>query len=264
LRVLAKIDGKEAPVLASNVERDWQIRHLDGALATVCSSDAYDALIMHPLDELLGGGQLENAPRVCRSLRASGAPPLVLFFAVETSALKAVVQLARFLRFEVATVWPDGHVDGLRGAVQAAASSRLAMRIVDDVIRTRSTAILDPRLVTVMTDLFRKPRNYASADRAIALHNLTVTRINGMLARVGLRSFEHQRRAARTALAYELIGRCGLSVQLAARRLGCGSVDTLSRDVRKVVRATPTEFAKSVNEAAAAQMVMAYLTSAGE
>jgi hypothetical protein len=263
LRVLIRLGESESHLVRTQADKDWHVRCLEaGDFGSACSSDAYDALVVHPLDPIVGAGQGVSATRTYRTLQALGTPPLVFVFSVaHHGVLSTVIRLARHIPFEVATIWPDGRMEGLREAVRNAAAGRLAMRVVHAALLSRNTGILDPRLVTVMTDLFRRPRSYAMVDHAIALHNLTVTRINGMLSRAGLRSFEYQRRAARASLAYELIGRCGFSVCHAAKRVGCGSVDTLTRDVRKVAQLTPTEFAHGVESAEAAAALLAYMDS---
>ena len=263
LRVLVRLGEIESHLVRAQADKDWHVRCLDaGEFGAACSSDAYDALVVHPFDPIVGAGQGVTAKRTYRTLQASGTPPLVFVFSVaQHEVLSTVIRLARHIPFEVATMWPDGRMEGLREAVRSAAAGRLAMRVVHEALLARNTGILDPRLVTVMTDLFRRPRSYAMVDHAIALHNLTVTRINGMLSRAGLRSFEYQRRAARASLAYELIGRCGFSVSHAAKRVGCGSVDTLTRDVRKVAQLTPTEFARDVESAEATAALLAYMDS---
>jgi len=263
LRVLVRLADNECRLVRAQAEKGWHIRVLmEGEFSNACSSDSYDALLVHPCDRIVGAGLGESASRVYRSLQALGTPPLVFVFAVDQhEVLETVVRLARRIPFEVATVWRDGRIEGLRSAVQSAAASRTSMQVVYETLRSRSAGLLDPRLVSVLSDLFRRPRSYARVDRAIALHNLTVTSINAMLSRAGLRSFEYQRRAARAALAFELMGRCGFSVSHTAKRVGCGSVDTLTRDVRKVSGLTPTEFARTVEPIEAFLILNSYINS---
>ena len=149
----------------------------------------------------------------------------------------------RQLPFETVFVWPNGEhciawMEHVQRAVLTRASSRVAMSVLS------SADLLDNRLKWFVSDLFRRPEAYRSSDHVMkSLQvDLTIQRVDRLLASGGLVSFEKLRRVARVTRAYEMLGRWGWTVAQVVRRLGYGSDDAVTSDVRKVAGVTPGEW----------------------
>jgi hypothetical protein len=89
--------------------------------------------------------------------------------------------------------------------------------------------------------LFHRPSAFRRAGKALADLGVSRALMNAELRRAGLASFHVLRRIARVAHAYQLIGAFGAGLKEVVRRVGAGSVDSLSREAKLVTTLPPAQ-----------------------
>jgi methylphosphotriester-DNA--protein-cysteine methyltransferase len=103
----------------------------------------------------------------------------------------------------------------------------------------RNTHLADERVEWLMRDLFERPERYSRLEHVLHVLRLTTNAANKLLHKSGFCSLENLRTAARVTNAYGLLSRPGLTIRQIAKRVGCGSADSLTRAVRLLTGLTP-------------------------
>ena len=216
---------------------------------------AIDALVFDATSLLASGADEDRITAFFGSLRQALSPPLVMLACLTHDARKnrmltdGIVALARRLvPFELVLAWPDGEAIDWREPVERAVLTRLSARVIVELLT--AAPALDERIRWLLCDLFRRPEHYRSADhvmRALEVA-LTIQRVDKLLSQAGLASFEKLRRVARVARSHEMLWKCGWTVAKVVRRLGYGSDDTLSADIKRVAGVTPGDWRRQFRD----------------
>ena len=163
--------------------------------------------------------------------------PVILACSTTSESHDILRALSALTRVEV---WHYQDADArvaLMASVRSASAASLSMAAWH-AIRLHATNDLDDRIAAISRALFRLPCGF-SRTLDVANFGLSVTWYNALLRKRGLQPFSVLRRTARVLHAWSLHAQAGASVLETACASGCGSVDTLSREVRLLAGVTP-------------------------
>lgn len=174
--------------------------------------------------------------------------PLVLVCDGSVHHFRLAVLLARHRSVEVAIRRDDGSVEGLEEAISTAASSSFGMQVAHRLLGA-IPAKARSDILPIVEHLFLRPADFTESHATTRLGQVSVAVLNRRLRASGLLPFHILRRAARVALADRLATEYGLPMKQIVVRTGCGSIDTLEREVRRMTKISLKVLMRSTSEA---------------
>jgi hypothetical protein len=165
--------------------------------------------------------------------------PLVVLCDESLVALRLAFSLAPRPSSELAVIRADGSLDGVAEAIQSAAATLAGMRVFARLVSARPMIERSPRRRMIQHVLLH-PQHFSDQGLGVRGDHLSTTVANAELRRLSVQSLRVLRRVARATTAVQLARAHGLALKQIAVRVGCGSEDTLQRDIQRVAGASLT------------------------
>jgi hypothetical protein len=209
-----------------------------GQLQHEAHSGQFDVVVLDPLDQALRNTCTGTTASTFVCLHRALCLPVVLFTPLTTEALDAVVGIAHHCRLSVMYRVSNDRVDGAAAVIERASAARLGVRVLY-AMEHRARGRLSNQVAVTVEHLFHEPSAFQRVDQALVDHGITRAIMKADLERAGLQPLHVLRRVARVAHAYHLVAEFDASLKDVARRVGAGSVDSLSRETKRLTKLTP-------------------------
>jgi hypothetical protein len=144
---------------------------------------------------------------------------------------------------------------GVGDAVEKAAATRVSTQVLARLHHV-FPRLQASHVLPVVERLFLNPALFENESAALIREQISAAALNSHLSGLGLQSLRALRRAARGAAAFQLIRRHRILVKQVAIRTGCGSVDTLERDVARLTQLSPTDLADRISDGALLDLIV--------
>ena len=257
LRLIAGLVPKTLRILEKAASPSWTItfREPGQQFQRLASSGAFDVALLD-----VSQAACEYPQRLeswIDSLVLDEIPVVLVGDASRRTIDSIIAQCRRHDCLQYAVLLPGDRFDQLAPAIEAAISSVLGQRVFNEVLRGKERKLSDAS-AHVLRTLYRSPSSCRTSSSVISLAGKTVTAINMELRQVGLGSYRVHRRAAHVTHAYSLSHRRGITVSQLARTAGCGSVDTLARDVKAITGLSVRAMVTNLSKDELIQVVAAY------
>ena len=249
LRLLCHLRPSTLTAIRKAAEPSWFLEVADGPrhLRQLAIGGSYDAIIISLMGNDLPSGRAVTESDQSVSAVASLPAAIVIVVDESITSMRSAIDLARTCFVELVVLRNGAFLEGLSEAVRRAARSRVALRAASD-IKGYAKPPLEPQLALLLDDLFRYPSRFSIARGTEMRHGISVALLNEKLRRAGLASFKVLRRCARIAEAYQLLTRLRLPLREVAERVGCGSAESLQREVHIRVGVSVGDMVRDIHE----------------
>jgi hypothetical protein len=170
--------------------------------------------------------------------------PIILLIDDSADGFRLGLEIGRTRQVELAILHGHGEIEGLDDAIERTSVLRLAALFMASLEERLLVSLRGSRAQVVIERVFSDtayPNKSAHADFAVAT-------LNAYLRAVGLPTVRILRRVARVAIAVKL-RRQGVLLKQIPTHVGCGSIDTLAREVRRLTGQSLGRLAASTDEA---------------
>jgi hypothetical protein len=239
-QILSRLHPQSAAVLSRELKPRWMVCNTSDTMELQRATQVaeYDAVVLDPLDPELSD-HVDPASVACfRSVYRAVCLPVVFLSPASYAAFEAVVRFARYAPVGVMLRLDGDRVDGALPAIEHAAATTIAIRVLHAL-----QLLIDERLSSTgnyaVQQLFAEPRTFGREEKALVSLGTSCDTVNADLKRAGLAQFHVLRRVARAAHAYQLVAEFGVCLKDVVRRVGAGSIDSLTRETKKLTGFTP-------------------------